>query len=557
MRIIAVVYIVVLFPLNAGTQPANPRSPAEWEEVQGVVMEGRIIVPSPKLYEDAIEPYEKVAQACINESIDFYLLDPQDDNIDFDTVFRNRQVLSPRIHIIDVESYKFANFPWARDNAQFCIYENKVGTMHLAGFPRDSAAHLMASELGYHFHWLPESFSIEGLYNDGGNHLTDGHGTFTIKTTRNRAPNGLFTSMPEYKEYMGIEKTLNLTGVKIHSDYWLKLLDEETFIVSHIPHENYHLDIDTDTSLQDTIDANVQLIQSKLSSAFGRAFTFIPIRNAPSFNDDSTNTLYSTDEASYTNSLILNKTVLVPQFLAEPYDSLALLAYEAAMPGYHVIGVNCRNYAVAGGALHCITRELYADNPIYIKHAWLKGAYASNEGYDISATVQSQGGLEEVKLCWTSDLNAGFQSVIMYSGENDEFTATIPPQADGSIIHYYISARNNSRKTIRKPMTAPDGFFTFLVDKISSMSASEPDAEWMIYPNPARDVLTIHCPNTGTRRLHIEIFSMDGRLMLKQKLEQGDHSMVNIGRLKDGMYLVRLFDAHTGSAWAKKIFKIQ
>ena len=39
------------------------------------------------------------------------------------------------------------------------------------------------------------------------------------------------------------------------------------------------------------------------------------------------------------------------------------------MPGYKVVGINMRNVIPASGAIHCITREIAANDPIFIAHA--------------------------------------------------------------------------------------------------------------------------------------------------------------------------------------------
>jgi agmatine/peptidylarginine deiminase len=53
----------------------------------------------------------------------------------------------------------------------------------------------------------------------------------------------------------------------------------------------------------------------------------------------------------YTNSLILNKKVFVP-ITGSQWDDEALLAYQAAMPGYEIVGIMHDTWETTD-ALHC------------------------------------------------------------------------------------------------------------------------------------------------------------------------------------------------------------
>ncbi len=60
---------------------------------------------------------------------------------------------------------------------------------------------------------------------------------------------------------------------------------------------------------------------------------------------------------SYTNALTVNGRVLVPVFGIST-DDAALRVYEAAMPGYEIVPINCAVGANGGGAVHCLTKEI-------------------------------------------------------------------------------------------------------------------------------------------------------------------------------------------------------
>jgi agmatine deiminase len=63
--------------------------------------------------------------------------------------------------------------------------------------------------------------------------------------------------------------------------------------------------------------------------------------------------------ASFANFLIINETVLVPQY-GDPADTIALQQLSACFPEREVIGINCRAVVEQFGSLHCLTMQLPA-----------------------------------------------------------------------------------------------------------------------------------------------------------------------------------------------------
>ena len=63
---------------------------------------------------------------------------------------------------------------------------------------------------------------------------------------------------------------------------------------------------------------------------------------------------------TYTNSLIVNETVVIPFYNDNRANRAAVRAYASAMPRYEVVGVNSESTIVVGGSIHCVTREIPA-----------------------------------------------------------------------------------------------------------------------------------------------------------------------------------------------------
>ena len=60
---------------------------------------------------------------------------------------------------------------------------------------------------------------------------------------------------------------------------------------------------------------------------------------------------------TYTNSLIVNKSVIIPSY-AKGYDKEAQQVYAAALPDHKIEMVPSDSPIVAGGSIHCTTKEI-------------------------------------------------------------------------------------------------------------------------------------------------------------------------------------------------------
>lgn len=63
---------------------------------------------------------------------------------------------------------------------------------------------------------------------------------------------------------------------------------------------------------------------------------------------------------TYTNSVIVNKTVLICRFggTSTARDTQALGVYQLAMPGYDIVAVDCSSIIQSAGAIHCIVMHV-------------------------------------------------------------------------------------------------------------------------------------------------------------------------------------------------------
>ncbi|MCX6163078.1 MAG: agmatine deiminase family protein [Ignavibacteriae bacterium] len=216
---------------------------------------------------------------------------------------------------------------------------------------------------------------------------------------------------------------------------------------------------------------------------------------------------------TYTNSLIVNKTVLVPIY-GFALDTTALRIYRDAMPGYRVVGINCNASIPASGAIHCITKEIGIGDPVFISHSGIRNTSNTTTPYQVKAYIKTKSGVSNAKIYWTTDTTAGFQNLNMTAAV-DTFTASIPAQPLNSKVYYYISASSNSGRTVKKPMTAPSGNYRFDVTTatgITETGITPVKFELMQnYPNPFNPSTKIGYSLKSDSYVTLKVFDALGR----------------------------------------------
>src|SRR5690606_15756149 len=170
------------------------------------------------------------------------------------------------------------------------------------------------------------------------------------------------------QDYMGINSYRKMTVLPYdgihHIDMHMKLLDEETILVSKYPEG---------VADGPQIEENINYITSTFQTPFGNDYEIIWIPAPPSSGGQYPDSggAYRT----YTNALILNKSVLVPVYRPE-VDTEALQIWQDAMPGYTIVGIDVdnpgENLINLSGAIHCITHTIGVADPLWIVHEKIK-----------------------------------------------------------------------------------------------------------------------------------------------------------------------------------------
>ncbi|MFT4062087.1 MAG: T9SS type A sorting domain-containing protein, partial [Edaphocola sp.] len=70
--------------------------------------------------------------------------------------------------------------------------------------------------------------------------------------------------------------------------------------------------------------------------------------------------------------------------------------------------------------------------------------------------------------------------------------------------------------------------------------------QWLLYPNPAAEVLHLRGDYTGM--LSVRIYDLTGRVVLRQEI-QGQDGNIDVSALRPGLFLVNIYD-HVGQRLA-------
>lgn len=428
---------------------------------------------------------------------------------------------------------------WIRDYAGNTIYSDDVGERALTDWiynrPRpndDVMPSSHASLLG-----LPIYITDSGtndLVNTGGNYMSDGLGNafaseLILEENEPGNPYGV-SSKTEAEidlimmDYMGIQNYIKMETLPYdaihHIDMHMKLLDEETLLVSRYP---------DGVADGPQIEANIDYVLSNFQSPFGTPYEVKWIDAPPSSggNYPDTGGSYRT----FSNSIIINKSIIVPTYRPE-VDAPALAYYQELMPGYNIVGVDVdnpgENLISLFGAIHCITHTIGVDDPLWIVHQPIDDANAAST-VAVDAMIKHNSGVASASVFWREEGTSDFNEAAMTFVSDDNWTADLLIPSSGNNIEYYIEATANSGKVLARPIVAPEGYWTINVELLSvedwaAQHISNP------YPNPATSNVTFNL-NEIAGSIQVSIHNVLGQELYETTIENGN-GLLNLA-LKD------------------------
>ncbi len=444
------------------------------------------------------------------------------------------------------------NSVWVRDYGPNSIYINDVETLAFVDWiynrprPKDDVVpEVIADFLGID-NYCTTNVPTD-LVHTGGNFMADGLGTaFSSKLVleENDATNQWGTSNHSeeqveeiMEDFMGITaypKMVVLPYDAIHHiDMHMKLLDEERLLVGQYP---------DGVADGPQIEANIQFVLNNYTTPYGDPYEVIRIPMPP--DNGAYPDVNWADYRTYANAIFLNNTILVPTY-EEQYDTTALRIWEESMPGYNVVGIDCNQIIPASGALHCITKEVGVNEPLWITHKKVKTA-CSIEDTEVTAQIKHISGIASSKVYYSVDqINWSFSE--MSDNEDDTFTALLPPFVADTEVYYYIESEANDGKSITRPLPGADGAWSFLVEECTvsaqQLKSDNTNLE-TIFPNPASAITCIPVNNNIAVEGTIGVIDILGRqieTVFKGVIPSGESKyFIDAANYTAGTYFVSL-----------------
>jgi len=520
---------------RATSPPDAPiRQCAEWEPVTGVLIRYS--------YGFGI-PYSLIREYA--EDIIVHVLCTSSQQSTAYTNMQNNGVNMDHVEFINCST----NSIWTRDyGPQFIFSNGEWGIVdHIYNRPRpddDDVNWVLGTEWGC---------SVYGtdLVHTGGNYMCDGHGIgFSTDLVWDENPSLSHAEIAEVMEdYLGIADyvvppDISPTGIH-HIDCWAKLLDEETILVKEVSpsHADYQ-----------ELEDNVAYFQT-LTNCYGRPYNIVRVYCG---------SLGGSSVAAYTNSLILNNKVFVPLFGIST-DSDALATYEAAMPGYEVLGYTGSWYS--DDAIHCRGMGIHDRYMLRVDTNPLQDLGENHGDYRVTAFIddRSEAGLvaDSLLVYWRLDGEPGFGAIVMQAtADPDSYYADIPQQADSVDVEYYVFAKDNGGRRAARPMVAPEAWYTFNtgIDVTPVVDAGDAPVSVALlesYPNPFNPVMTARYHTAHPGPVRLTVYSTEGRLvrtLVSETREAGVHEATWDGTddrghsLASGVYYLRLTAGETVAA---------
>ncbi len=493
--------------------PSGPvRAAAEWEEVEYLLVRWTTSFQNilRQIVEVGVNECKVIITTQNETSVSNYLINA---GVDLSNViFLNES----------------SNSIWIRDYGGNTIYSDDVGekayTDWIYNRPRpydDVMPTAHANLLGFPIYVT--NSGTNDLVNTGGNYMSDGLGNaFASNLVLNEnAPGNPYGVSPKTEsdidnimyDYMGIENYIKMETLPYdaihHIDMHMKLLDEETLLVSRYPEG---------VADGPQIEENIDYVLSNFLSPFGTPYDVVWIDAPPSTSGN-----YPDSGGSYrtfSNSIFINKSVIVPIYRPE-VDAAAIAQYQELLPGYNIVGVDVDNpdedLISLFGAIHCIAHTIGVDDPLWIVHQPIDETNAGSI-ISIDAMIKHNSGINTATIYWREEGFSDFTQTPMSFVSNDDWSADIMVPTGN--VEYYIEAEANSGKILTRPIVAPEGFWTIQIENLSteewaSKNISAP------FPNPTYNEVSFNLNNIEGA-IQISIYNILGQELYKTSIENGN-----------------------------------
>lgn len=399
------------------------------------------------------------------------------------------------------------------------------------------------------------------MFYEGGNFMTDGFGA-AFYSTRLQENNALLNG-PTWttqavndtvKRVFNMDinyepQTLECDGGTGHIDIYLKLLDERTLLVA---------EYGSSVTAQDRliIEDNLTMLET-LSSTYNRPYKIVrmPLPTRDNGTALTTCNHLNNDIRGFVNGLFVNKTYIFPSFsdgvnsgnVAKDQEAIAL--YEKFLPGYNIVPIDARGLTPLGGALHCITMQIPAENPLRFWHPPVEGYQPLQNNFPMEAEITNANGIASANIKWRLVGQTAWNTeALTFNGTSSLYEGNVPNNGFTSTdtVEYYIESTANNGKYSTKPLTAPDGFYRFWFGYQTGAEELAEDKFHLFnpYPNPTAGTVTMRYFSERASSYQLRITDLTGKVILVQQHQapgRGLHEFtLEGGSLAQGSYFCTL-----------------
>ncbi len=470
---------------------------------------------------------------------------------------------------------------WIRDFGPVACYygpQDSIGFIDPAYYvgraADDSIPNVLASILGY------PNFGTQLKY-EGGNFMCDGQGIAfgsSMVDSINGEPYGqayvkydssskTFKDIYPSRQSWTAKKTLDtLKGIfncpkftvlqtfvndggTGHIDMYTKIFDPETIISTVYPEEFNNSDFDDYRIGKKTVAQ-----ERATTTYFGKPFHLftLPVPTSDSGQYDSTTAdTYGADSRGFLNGLTINKTFIFPSFSSKGSGNEAQLAqvmelYKQYLPGYKLVPMDSRILTPMAGAIHCITMQIPAENPLTILSESWKGNVENLASYPVKAKISNRSGIRSAVLHWRRKGASAWNDISLQLTDS-LYKASIPGNSSASFetTEYYIEAESNNGKKAVLPITAPEGFYSFSYGTTVDVREDQLSVRNLsIFPNPVQENATVLVDLNQAASVKAVVSSVEGRVL--QTIDLGMCTMgptmhrVNLANIPAGVYIMQL-----------------
>lgn len=381
---------------------------------------------------------------------------------------------------------------WFRDCGPICFYYGDDDKLAMLDFfyGRDRSLDDLLPSVLHQKMGIPNYKSP--IIWEGGNCLVDGAGNLVTSESvekHNKSKEGPITW--DGKNYSSIVYTdreaLNLEQIKNalqgmlgqrqttvlpsllydggtgHVDLYADAWDENGFLFAKMP-DRYK-----DWTDYTTTENNVTTMFQK-PSFYGRNYYDMGRLPFPAKDDGSEfkdQIEYLKYTRTYANHTFVNNYILQPCFSPVDKDHMPTAEWDKKnidelkkyYPGYKFYCIDMRTLDNSGGSIHCVTKQIPADNPIRILHKSIHGNVNTGELTDIpfSAIITNKSGIANAQLTYRVD--EGEWKTVNLTANGNRWYGVVPANnfTIGKKVEYYFKATSNNDKTITKPFNAANG----------------------------------------------------------------------------------------------------